>query len=1099
MSTLHNIASRRASLTPEQQARLAAQLAAGLRGDAAPVAAGIPALQLARAPLSHAQQRQWFLWQLDPQATTAHMAEVLRLQGVLDAAAVREAFQSLVARHASLRTVFEAGEDGLAQQVIQPEMAIEVPLIDHLGEAPDAACVQATLQRLLLTPYDLARGPLLRVALVRLGPEDHLLVLGMHHIVSDGWSMQLLLREFGQLYAGQGALPALPIAYADYAAWQTRWLADGETARQLAYWRQQLGSEHPVLQLPADHARRAEAAHRLARLEHPLPPALVQGLRRLAQQQGGTLFMALLAGLQALLYRYTGQRDIRIGVPIANRHRAQTEGLVGLFVNTQVLRSQLDGRMRLHRLFAQVREAALGAQAHQDLPFEQLVEALQPERQLGSSPLCQVMFNHLRADGSARPTLPGLTVQPLDLALDKPAQFELSVTAVEDANGGLRLDFGYPQELFERATIARLAEHAEAVLRALAEAPESRLAELPLPHVDEQAWQAAAHNPRRFADAPPLHTLFARQAAATPEAIALRCAGRSLRYAELEAHANRLAHALVARGAGPETLVAIALPRSIEMVVGLLAILKTGAAYLPLDPGLPPERLALMLRDSGAKLLLAAQPAPPGANLPVLMLQDLELTHGPAQVPVAPVHAEQLAYVLYTSGSTGRPKGVMVRHHALSHFLLSMRDEAPGLGPQDVVLALTALSFDIAALELWLPLISGAQLVLADADTLGDGRALAQLVDASGATVVQATPSGWRLLLAAGWPASGQARVKALCGGEALPPDLVASLQALGVSLWNLYGPTETTIWSSAEAVPPGGEPGIGRAIAGTRLHVLDADLQPVPLGAAGELYIGGVGLARGYLQRPGLSAERFIADPFGHDGARLYRTGDLVRASADGRLAYLGRSDHQVKLRGFRIELGEIEAQLLAQPGVRAAVVMARTGPTGLRLVAYIAQGGEPLDDAMLRAALARVLPEYMLPSALVQLAALPLNTNGKVDRHALPEPGAALDAAAHEAPEGDTEQALATLWQNLLGRPRVGRRDHFFSLGGHSLLAVQLVARLQQAGHADLALKDVFRLPVLQDLAAHLDGLRTAAKTQGRDADQALAAMDAFLDSLA
>jgi amino acid adenylation domain-containing protein len=1100
MTTSEKLSVQRARLTPAQQALLASRLkgaAASEDRESALVRSNDP---VARAALSFAQRRQWFLWKLDPASTAYHIAEGLRLQGVLDIEALRAAFQALVLRHESLRTVFLAADDGLAEQVVQPQMALNIPLVD-LCDAPEALrgeLAEEAARAVNQAPFDLLRGPLLRVSVIRESEREHLLVVVMHHIVSDGWSMQILVDEFVSQYLAisQGvavaALPPLPVQYADYAAWQRQWLDAGERVRQLAYWRAQLGTEQPVLLLPADHPRKAEGGYRAASHVVALPGALSQGLRRQMQERGATPFMLLLAGFQALLHRYTGQEDIRIGVPVANRNRAETEGVIGFFVNTQVLRNPVHGRMELAQLLAQTRETALGAQAHQDLPFEQLVEALQPERSLGHSPLFQVMFNYLRGGYEALRNLPGLTMEGCSLG-EKAAQFELTLTVIEDPEGGLNVSFGYAKELFEPATLARMAGDYLALLQALVDTPKQTVGDVSL-HSDAEHGlpQSWGHNELRFPGVHAVHRQIEEQVLLRPEAVALTCGTKSLSYAQLNARANRLAHRLIASGVTPETKVGVIVERNADMVVSVLAILKAGAAYVPLDPEHPQNRLAYMVADSGMSLLLAQSHLQDRlAGVPMLVLDRLDLSDEPVHNPGVPLHPEHLAYVIYTSGSTGKPKGVMVRHDALSHFIRSMQ-QAPGMTANDVLVAVTSLSFDIAALELYLPLSCGARIVLASQETVRDGRALAQLVEASGASVVQSTPAGWRLLRAAGWPGRALPGFKGLCGGEALQSDLAEDLHGLGIELWNMYGPTETTIWSSAQRVVDG-RPGIGQAIAATQLLVLDAGLQPVPQGVAGELYIGGVGLARGYLHRPGLSAERFIADPFDAHGGRIYRTGDLVRWTADGRLQYLSRVDHQIKIRGFRIELGEIETQLLAQPEVREAVVVAKEGVGGARLVAYVSLASDAdADPLQLKARLSQMLPEYMVPASIVVLDKLPLNVNGKVDRKQLPDPELVAETG-YEAPQGEAEQALAGIWAQVLRLEKIGRHDNFFDLGGHSLLAIQMVARVQAAMRTDIAIQDVFRHPVLKDMA-----LRTGASALQGGADEALSAVDSFIDSL-
>ena len=1044
---------------------------------------------------SYVQARQWFLWQLDPHSTAYHLSGALRLQGTLDVAALRASLHALVARHASLRTVFR--ED--AQGKVEPVVSASAPPDLVQLEAADLAAARDAAQRISHAPFDLARGPLLRVGLVRIAAGDHVLVLVVHHIVADGASLRIVLDELVAQYAAQVAgqalsLPGLPIEYTDYAAWQRHWLEAGERERQLAYWTAHVAGDdrgQQVLQLPVDHARRSDGRYTAQHLDVTLPAGLVTALRQRARAEGATLFMVLLAGYQALLHRYTGQRELRVGAPIANRHRPETAGLVGYFANTQVLRVAVEPRSTLRQLLAQTREAALGAQTWQDLPFEHLVEALQPGRLLGTNPLFQVLFNHQRGDAASLTGLAGLSLEEVDLG-GQSAQLELALETVEDASGQVQMSWRYAAELFDRATVQRMARHCEALLQALADTPAQAVADVLLLDEGERAQLAGlGTNPERFGDLPAVHRLIEQQAARQPDAVAVVFGEQSLSYGELDRRANQLAHRLIGFGVQPETVVGITVARSLDMMVGLLAILKAGGAYLPLDPEYPQDRLAYMVRASGTRLLLAqahqqdlvrhlkeaASAAGPDVVLDVVHVDAPDVGNA-ASNPQVDLQGQHLAYVIYTSGSTGRPKGVMVRHEAWSHLMASM-NRRPGLVATDVLLALSSLSFDMASLELYWPLVSGARLVLAPQGAARDAQLIGRLIRTHGVTLLQSTPSGWRLLepelRAQGLPTG----LKAICGGEALHPDLALSLGALGIDLWNLYGPTEATVWVTADRVVPSIQ--FGSPIPGTQLHVLDAGLQAAPLGVAGELYLGGVGLARGYLGRAGLTAERFVANPFGGagQGERLYRTGDLVRRRGDGTLEYLGRTDHQVKLRGFRIELGEIETVLLDQPEVREAVVVAQDA----RLVAYVSpQPGQSLDTTRLKDRLADALPDYMVPARLVLLDALPLNPNGKVDRAALPSPEGPA-AADHLAPEGDAEQQLAAIWAEVLGLERIGRDDNFFEIGGHSLLAAQVASRVRVARGVELPLRSLFEYPVLRSLAQHLDRLPGNA-TRGRGA---------------
>ncbi|MFT7773023.1 amino acid adenylation domain-containing protein [Roseateles sp.] len=1077
-------------------------------------------------PLSHAQQRQWFLWRLDPTSSAYHVGGVLRLDGELAPAPLREALETLVARHEILRTVFRSGADGLGEQLVQPAATtveadvasrVDLPIVD-LSDLPEAVreirC-DDEIARVVAEPFDLTQGPLLRAALLRLGEREHRLVLALHHIVTDAASMQIMVEELGELLAAAQSTAAgasttasastsamttttsapSAVQYLDYARWHHEQLADGLRERQLAYWRAQLGDEHPVLTLPTDQPRVAVARHRAAVHALRLPDALWADLSALAAGGGSTVFMVLLAGLQALLFRHTGQRDTRVGVPTANRRHPQLERTLGLFVNTQVMRARIDGRMPLERLLAQVRQAALEAREHEDLPFEQLVEALQPERSLSHAPLFQVLFNHLREDLRGFDRLTGLraggaTVQP------EAAQFELSVEVREQAGEGAQLRLIYAAELFEPATMARFAGHYLRMLRAFVATPAAAVGDVALPERDEQravsGWTGGGPGLDRPEDT--VHVWFERQVAATPAAPALRMGEQVLSYADLNARANRLAHHLIALGVRPETTVGIAMERSIEMVVGLLGILKAGGAYVPIDPDHPADRIAYMLADSRVGLLLTQRalrerlPAAKGCR--IVELDTLALAERPDQDPAVPMSGEQLVYVIYTSGSTGRPKGAANRHRALCNRLAWGQRHQP-LDRSDTVLQKTPFSFDISFWEFFWPLTQGAQLAMAGPGDHRDPARLAALIDEHRVTTIHFVPSMLEAFMAHEASRRCAAPRRIVCSGEALPAELQQRvLQAFpGTSLLNLYGPTEAAIevsyWDCRDeggrAVP------IGRPIAGLSLHVLDGDLNPAPQGVAGELHLGGVGLARGYWHRAGLTAERFVADPAG-GGERLYRTGDLVRWRADGQIEYLGRIDHQVKIRGFRIELGEVETALRDQPGIREAVVMAQPTAAGLRLVAYVtAQAGDAIgaggDAGALKASLARVLPDYMVPSLIVWLETLPLNANGKLDRKALPAPELGLGAGggAFEAPRGHVAETIAAIWAGLLGLERVGQQDNFFDLGGHSLLLIRAHRLIEERLRIAVSVVELFKHPTVAGLAASLAARMAGPGTDG------------------
>ncbi|WP_454563826.1 non-ribosomal peptide synthase/polyketide synthase [Pseudomonas sp. AIG] len=1044
----------------------------------------------AAIPLSYAQERQLFLWQMDPHSSAYHIPSALRLKGRLDVAALERSFNALVARHESLRTTFtEQGETFC--QVIHPQMPLSIrvePLPQGLGAEGVEACIKAFVEAQTSRPFNLQQGPLLRVSLLKVAEDDHVLALIQHHIISDGWSMQVLVGELIQHYAadtsGQSlTLPELDVQYADYAIWQRHWLEAGERERQLAYWVKTLGSEQAVLELPIDQPRPAVQSFRGARLDLQLPPALGDALKQLAQREGASLFMVLLASFQALLHRYSGQSHIRVGVPTANRNRVETEGLIGFFVNTQVLSAEVHGQLPFNQLLAQVKQSAMAAQAHQDLPFEQLIEALQPERSLSHSPLFQVMYNHQAVNDQtqrqSQMQLPQLSVE--DIVWEgRTAQFDLTLGTYESSTG-VAAELTYATDLFKPETIERLARHWQNLLQGIVAAPTRRIGELPL--LDDREHDVLLQDWFRVADhtaqAECVQQAFALQAQQTPDASALIIGEVVLTYGELEARANQLAHKLIEEGVGPDRLVGIAVERSVEMIVGLLAILKAGGAYVPLDPAYPEDRLAYMIEDSGLQLLLTQAhlqtqlPIPAGVQTLLLDQPQGWLAAYPQTAPNVAINGEHLAYTIYTSGSTGKPKGVMVRHAALSNFVASMIKQ-PGIAASDRMLSLTTFSFDIFGLELYGPLLAGACVVLTGKDVHQDPQAVLELIERHAVSILQATPSTWRMLLDNEHAAILDGRTF-LCGGEALPQELAHRMLALTPSVWNLYGPTETTIWSAQHALSAdNSRPFLGTPIDNTGLYILGSDLELNPLGAPGELLIGGEGLARGYFQRPSLTAERFVPDPFAKNGARLYRTGDLTRYRAEGVIEYIGRIDHQVKIRGFRIELGEIEARLLALDSVRETVVVAQDGPTGPQLVGYVVPSASDVPDADLRAALKASLkaelPEYMVPAHLLFLAQLPLTPNGKVDRKALPAPDANQLQSTYVAPQTATQHTVAEIWQAVLKLEQVGLSDNFFELGGHSLLVTQVVSRVRQALNVQVPLRTLFEHSTLIDFVAAL-----------------------------
>ncbi|MFJ4430202.1 amino acid adenylation domain-containing protein [Pseudomonas sp. NPDC089395] len=1025
--------------------------------------------EFVRLPLSFAQQRQWFLWQFDRQSSAYHIPCALRLRGRLDQAALQASLEQLVRRHDSLRTRFVEDELGVAQQVAAAEhLPLKVTTLDE-------AALQGYIQDRVREPFDLASGALLRTELLQLGSDDHVLLLVQHHIVSDGRSMQVMVKELTHGYAHfskglPSPLAELPLQYTDYAIWQRHWMEAGEQERQLDYWRQRLGNEVPVLELPLDRPRPSVQRFEGARLPLAISPALAQAVRQLAQARQATPFMVLLASFMALLHRYTRQQDIRIGVPSANRNRVEVEDLIGYFVNTLVIDGQCQPTLSFNQLLDQVKATTLQAQAHQDLPFEQLVEALQPERNLSHNPLFQVMFNHqVGAPQQQAPSDHGLDIEPLTLA-GETAQLDLTLNTHEDAQG-LGASLTYATALFDHATVERLGQHWLRLLEHLVTAPDQAIGEADLLATDErqqllEQWNDTAHN---YPQTPSIHALFEAQARRSPDAPALLFGEATLTYAQLNRQANQLAHSLIAQGVRQDTPVGIAAERSLELVVGLLAILKAGGAYVPLDPEYPAERLSYMFEDSGIGLLLTQSHLLERLPLPVglaVHLLDQTPAAQPEHNPQLPCTPEQLAYVIYTSGSTGRPKGAGNSHHALTNRLQWMQ-AAYGLDASDTVLQKTPFSFDVSVWEFFWPLMTGARLAIAAPGDHRDPARLVRLIHQHRVTTLHFVPSMLQAFLLDDQVASCSSLQRIVCSGEALPVEAQQQVFARlpRASLYNLYGPTEAAIdvthWTcrdeGATAVP------IGTPIANLACWILDAGLQPQPAGVIGELYLGGDGLARGYHQRPALTAERFVACPF-QPGARMYRTGDLARYRADGVIEYCGRIDHQVKIRGLRIELGEIEARLMEQPAVHEAAVLAVDN----QLVAYlVAKAGQPAPQRQqLTQALLAHLPDYMVPNHWVFLDSMPLSPNGKLDRKALPKPGMAQSQTRYSAAENELQARLVQLWQRVLKRDRVGIDDNFFELGGDSIVSIQLVSQGRRDG-LHFSPKDLFSHQTVRTLA--------------------------------
>nr|AHZ46176.1 NRPS [uncultured bacterium 14-4D] len=1075
---MSELADRIANLSPEKKRLLAERLLSRRTSSDAAVHVLPRRSQEGPAPLSFAQQRLWFLAQFERNSSAYHIPLVLRLKRDLDVAALEAALTEISTRHEALRTVFSEIE-GEPRQRLLPSEPVSLPCID-LSATPDGerrAAAERVAKEQAREPFELSEGPVVRFALLRLAEDEHWLLATFHHIVADGWSLGVFQDELLASYAARAqgeasALPELAVQYADYAVWQRNVLGEEALANKLDYWRQRLEGAPSLLELPTDRPRPATQSHRGTHYRAVMPSALGKRVQSLATSHDATLFMVLLAAVNVLLSRYSGQKDICVGSPIAGRTRTELEKLIGVFINTLVLRTDLSGEPSFLELLQRVREATLGAFSHQEVPFEKLVEELQPERALSHSPLFQVMLVLQNA--------PAPTTKLDDIEVERTffdigtAMFDLTFFVVAHEKG-LGFSVEYSTDLFDEATIARMMSQLETLLESIVEAPERRISELQmLPQAERDQllveWNATASDYPREAC---VHELIAAQAERTPDKVAVSFGEASLSYAELEERSNRLARYLTTMGVGEESRVGVYLERSLEMVVALVGVLKAGGAYVPLDPSFPRQRLQFMMRDADVAVVLSQTELT--ASMPEHDATVLEMdgewptiARESAAAVTSPARADTLAYVIYTSGSTGAPKGVQIEHRALVNFLCSMQRE-PGLVLEDRLLAVTTLSFDIAGLELYLPLITGGTVIVASREETSDGRRLAELIHSSRATVMQATPATWRMLLDSGW--KGERRLKVLCGGERLARELADELVERCETLWNVYGPTETTIWSTVQHMEAGAGPVlVGRPIANTTVYLLDAHAHPVPTGVAGELWIGGEGLARGYLDRDELTAERFVPDPFADsDGARMYRTGDLARYRPNGELEVLGRLDHQVKARGFRIELGEIESVLATHPEIRQVVVVAREdAPGDPRLVAYFAAESNSPSVSELRAHLQQKLPDYMVPSAFVALDALPLTPNGKVDTNALPAPDETRPELDHHyvAPRNSLELQLAAIWQDVLGVERVGVHDNFFELGGHSLMAVRLFAKIEDLLGSHLPLATLFRASTIAQL---------------------------------
>jgi amino acid adenylation domain-containing protein len=1068
-------------------------------------AAGAPVASDTWLPLSFSQQRLWFLDQLDPGGFAYNVFAAYRLKGDLKLAALEQSFNEIIRRHEVLRTVFRS-HDGSPVQVVLPSLAIEMPLVDLRALASEKARWTETrrmFRQEAQRPFDLSTGPLLRILLLQLADDEFVLLRAMHHIVSDGWSGGILLRELSELYKAlsteqPSSLAELPIQYADFARWQRQTFAGERLEAQLSYWKKQLENLAPV-NLSTDRPRQTVQARDGGRRYFSLSNELSAALKKLSREHGTTLFITLLAAYQTLLQRYSHQTDIAIGSPVAGRTGRDFDELIGFFLNMLMLRLDFSGKPTFTEMLARAREVCLGALNHQELPFEKLVEELHPDRSLGQNPLFQLTFAFQNTP-RVTPQLSGVEVEELEIETGI-ARFDVHLF-MEEIDDHLQGYCDYDSNLFEADTIERLLGHFQRLLEGIVEDPDQRIADLPLLSDAEKhrlliEWNATGKDyPRDKC----IHELFEEQVELAPEAAAVVFGNRQITYRELNGRASQLAHYLRRQGVRPDTLVALFMQRSLELVIAILGVLKAGAAYMPIDTDLPVERIEFLLRDSCAGLILTQDKFRGGvasfAGEVVCLDGDrTKASDESRENPEPAALGHHAAYVIYTSGSTGTPKGVVNIHDGLRNRIQWMQ-QSYRLTASDRVLQKTPYTFDVSVWEFLWPLSSGACLVLARPDGHRDSAYLVELVESQRITTLHFVPSMLDVFLRERGIERCTSLRQVFCSGEALAYDLQQRyFERSPAALYNLYGPTEASIdviaWEcrrdgQTKIVP------IGRPIANTQIHILDNHLNPVPIGVPGELHIGGKGLARGYLNRPELTEEKFISNPFSTDpDARLYKTGDLARYLLDGNIEFLGRMDNQVKVRGYRIELGEIESVLAQHPAIQQAAVLAREDTPGdKRLVAYVVARTEaPLDAAEVKKYLKQKLPEYMIPSALELLDELPLTPSGKVDRRALPAPDRGRREAVnvYRVPGTPTEEALATIWREVLKLDRVGIDDNFFALGGHSLLATQVVSRMCDAFSIELTLRQMFKTPTIAELAAILDQNRVM-RTSDSELEQML-----------
>ncbi|MEO0539232.1 MAG: amino acid adenylation domain-containing protein [Cyanobacteria bacterium P01_A01_bin.105] len=1050
-----------------------------------------------QAPLSFAQQRLWFLSQMQPDLAVYNLSMAIQVEGFLDVVAFTQSLNEIVRRHEVLRTRFIL-DAGQPVQVIDEPTPISIQQIDLQGAADPEEQVKQAAIAAAQTPFDLSKDQLFRVSLLRLSETQAVVLFTLHHIIADAWSLDILVQELGTLYRAalmgqQATLPALPIQYADFALWQRDWLQGEQLEQQIGFWREQLDVNASVLQLPTDFPRARVQTYSGAVEQFSLSKTLSQRITALAQGQSATVFMTLLAAFKVLLYRYTGQTDVVVGTPIANRHRAEVEGMMGLLVNVLVLRSHLSPQATFNDLLNQVKATTLAAYDHQDLPFEKLVEVLQPERDLSHSPLFQVKF---RLENAPQDTLslPGLTLKRLPQAVTT-AKLDLSVDLYETADGIVG-GFEYNSDLFKPETIQRMVAHFQALLSALATTPDRPIGELAmLTETEQQQLKTWNSTDKAYRDQSCFHYLFEEQVAQTPDSVALiyddGVQVQQLSYQELNQRSNQLAHYLQSIGIGPEVIVGICVNRSPDMMVAMLAVMKAGGAYLPLDPTYPPERLDYMLSDARVPVVLTQRNISLKTSAQRVNLDEQQFNDWPQTNPTPVVAPDHLAYLIYTSGSTGKPKGVLISHGGLVN-LTEDKIRVCQVRPGDCILQFFSFSFDASIPEIIMALATGSKLLLATATMMLPGPDLKALMQRHRVSHITITPSA---LLSVPYDSFPDLRM-VLVGGEAPSPELIETWSQ-GRLFINAYGPTETTV--NASMVPCGnGQPVEPTLLPSTnkQLYILDDNLQPLPVGVAGELHISGVGLARGYLNRPELTAERFIPNPFVEPMASpddqpntpspaltLYKTGDLAEYLPGGRIKILGRIDNQTKIRGFRVELGEVERILQTHPQLKASVAVVREDSSGnKRLVAYgvpVPGLQEKATPSEVRQFVAETLPQYMVPSVFTWLPALPLTPNGKVDTKALPKP-IAVSSQARIAPRSETEQAIAQIFSQALSVESVSIYDDFFELGGHSLLATQLVAQVLTQFDVEITVIDLFEATTVAALAQRIEQKQRLAQMQ-------------------